>query len=126
MVVDVLFFRDPFSGGRKRIRNTGPFIVAMDRVVPDIRPFFYIRYAAGYPVLFAGYPAKSESGTTLVMDHLTISVSTNLMNGDLSWAREIFCGTGVYIFHFDPSPMQWGEGQKYELLVGWGKNMMIY
>ena len=31
--------------------------------------------------------------------------------------------TGAYIFHFAPTR---GVGQKYELLVGWGENMMIY
>ena len=30
---------------------------------------------------------------------------------------------GIYIFYFAPFR---GGGQKYELLVDWGKNMMIY
>ena len=30
--------------------------------------------------------------------------------------------TGVYISHFGPR----GGGQKYVVLLGWGKNMMIY
>ena len=30
---------------------------------------------------------------------------------------------GVYIFHFAPPP---GGGQKYELLVGWVKNIETY
>ena len=43
-------------------------LAVLTRVVPDIRPF---RYQAGYPVSFARYPAKSVSGTTLILTHVS-------------------------------------------------------
>ena len=33
--------------------------------------------------------------------------------------------SGVYTFHFVPNPPG-GGGQKYDVLVGWVKNMFIY
>ena len=65
---------------------------------------------------------KSTAGT------LELYTSLELGADKYSALRDVFGEeaetAGVYIFHPPPPPRL--EGKKYDILVGWGENMMIY